>query len=59
LPARPFDTVVSATALHWIDPSVRVTKAAEALRPGAALATIGTRHVAGGTRDFFAEVQAC
>ncbi|MBV9281092.1 MAG: class I SAM-dependent methyltransferase, partial [Chloroflexi bacterium] len=34
LPAGPFDAVVSATAFHWIDPAVRVTKAADALRPG-------------------------
>lgn len=59
LPPEPFDTVVSATAFHWIDPGVRVTKAADALRPGGALATIGTHHVAGGSEEFFAEVQAC
>src|SRR5207245_2808505 len=29
------------------------------LRLGGALATIGTHHVAGGTDDFFAEVQGC
>ena len=59
LPPEPFDTVVSATAFHWLDPAVRVAKAADALRPGGALATIATHHVAGGTADFFAEVQAC
>lgn len=59
LPTEPFDTVVAATAFHWIDPAVRVEKAADALRPGGALATIGTDHVAGGTTDFFAEVQRC
>jgi hypothetical protein len=36
-----------------------VTKCADALRPGGALATIATHHVAGGTVDFFAEVQIC
>ena len=59
LPAEPFDAVVAATAFTWVDPAVRVAKAADALRPGGALATLGTRHVAGGTEAFFAEVQAC
>lgn len=59
LPGRPFDTIVSATAFHWIDPSVRATKAADALRSRGALATIDTHHVAGGTADFFVEAQDC
>lgn len=59
LPAEPFDLVLAATAFHWIDPAVRVVKAADALRPGGALATIGTDHVAGGTEAFFADVQDC
>lgn len=59
LPPEPFDAVVSATAFHWIDPAIRVVKSAEALRPGGALATIGTDHVAGGDRTFFEEVQEC
>jgi SAM-dependent methyltransferase len=59
LPAEPFDVVLSATAFHWIDPAVRVAKAADALRPGGVLATITTHHIAGGTEGFFVEVQAC
>jgi SAM-dependent methyltransferase len=59
LPAEPFDLVVSATAFHWIDPAVRVAKSAAALRPGGALATVATHHVAGGSTAFFAEAQAC
>ncbi|GLW09600.1 methyltransferase type 11 [Microtetraspora sp. NBRC 13810] len=59
LPREPFDVVVSATAFHWIDPAVRVTKAADALRPGGLLATVATHHVAGGSAEFFAEVQDC
>lgn len=35
-----FDLVISAQALHWIDPAVRYAKAAAALRPGGALALI-------------------
>jgi SAM-dependent methyltransferase len=59
LPPAPFDVVVAATAFHWIDPAVRASKAAAALRPGGALAVISTHHVAGGDEQFFAEVQAC
>lgn len=59
LPADRFDAVVSATAFHWIDPAVRLTRAAAALRPGGALALVTTDHVAGGTEDFFPEVQRC
>ncbi|GGT33608.1 class I SAM-dependent methyltransferase [Streptomyces chromofuscus] len=59
LPQEPFDAVVSATAFHWIDPAVRMTKAADALRPGGALAVVATQHVAGGSAEFFVEVQEC
>jgi SAM-dependent methyltransferase len=59
LPAEPFDMVLAATAFHWIDPAVRVVKAADALRPGGVLATVGTHHIAGGDESFFAEAQAC
>jgi SAM-dependent methyltransferase len=59
LPPAPFDAVVAATAFAWIDPAVRVTRSAAALRPGGSLATVGTHHVAGGTEAFFEEVQAC
>jgi SAM-dependent methyltransferase len=58
-PPEPFDAVVSATAFHWIDPGVRVVKAADALRPDGALAIIDTDHVAGGTAQFFIDVQDC
>jgi SAM-dependent methyltransferase len=59
LPARRFDLVLAATAFHWLDPAIRVGKAADALRPGGALAIVATHHIAGGTEPFFAEVQAC
>jgi SAM-dependent methyltransferase len=59
LPAEPFDVVVAATAFHWIDPAARVSKAADALRPGGVLAIIATHHIAGGDEAFFADVQAC
>jgi SAM-dependent methyltransferase len=59
LPEEPFDAVVSATAFHWIDPAVRMVKTADALRPGGALAVVATQHVAGGSEEFFAQVQHC
>jgi SAM-dependent methyltransferase len=59
LPKEPFDLVLAATAFHWIDPDVRVVKAADALRPGGVLATVTTHHIAGGDESFFAQAQAC
>lgn len=59
LPAEPFDVVFAATAFHWIDPAMRVQKAADALRIGGSLATITTHHIAGGSVEFFDEAQAC
>jgi SAM-dependent methyltransferase len=59
LPEEPFDAVVSATAFHWLDPTLRVSQAAQALRRGGTLALIGTHHIAGGDTPFFEEVQAC
>src|ERR1700737_2130369 len=59
LPPESFDAVVSATAFHWLDPSVRVTKAADALRVGGVLATIATHHIDGGHAQFFIELQDC
>ncbi|WP_329384645.1 class I SAM-dependent methyltransferase [Streptomyces sp. NBC_01716] len=59
LPLEPFDAIVSATAFHWIDPAVRMVRAADALRAGGALAVVATQHVAGGSERFFVDVQAC
>jgi len=59
LPDQPFDLVFAATAFHWVDPAVRVVKAADALRPGGLLATMATYHVAGGSAAFFVAVQDC
>ncbi|MFE7573300.1 class I SAM-dependent methyltransferase [Streptomyces sp. NPDC057521] len=59
LPAEPYDTVLVVTAFHWIDPAVRVPKAADALRTDGALAVVRTQHVQGGTEEFFLEVQRC
>lgn len=59
LPAEPFDAVISATAFHWLDPFVRVTKAADDLRRGGVLVTIATHHINGGDAQFFVDVQNC
>ena len=40
----PFDLIVSATAFHWVDPSVGLAKAADLLRPGGWLALVTTRE---------------
>lgn len=58
-PVARFDLVASFTAWHWIDPEVRMTKAADALRAGGTLAVIATHHVAGGTDEFFVRAQEC
>ena len=59
LPKEPFDAVVSATAFHWIDPAIRVAKAAQALRPGGSLAIIETRRVPVGDDQLFADLWRC
>jgi SAM-dependent methyltransferase len=59
LPDEPFDVVFSATAFHWIDPAVRVSKSADALRPGGVLATVSTEHIAGGSKEFWVAAQDC
>ncbi|MFD7963486.1 class I SAM-dependent methyltransferase [Streptomyces zaomyceticus] len=59
LPEEPYDVVVSASAFHWIDPTVRIVKAADALLPGGALCVVRTQHVRGGTEAFFIDVQRC
>jgi SAM-dependent methyltransferase len=59
LPDEPFDVVFSATAFHWIDPAVRLSKSAAALRPDGLLATVMTEHIAGGSKEFFVAAQDC
>jgi SAM-dependent methyltransferase len=57
LPTERFDAVVSASAFHWIDPSVRLSKSARALKPGGVLTIVHAHHVAGGTPGFFGDTQ--
>ena len=59
LPAEPFDAVLCATAWHWLDPTVRVRKAAQALRPGGVLGVVRSHHVAGGTSAFYEAADGC
>lgn len=44
-----YDAIVSATAFHWIDPSVSFAKAFRLLRPGGSLGLLTNAHGAGGT----------
>ncbi len=59
LPKTPFDAVVCANAFHWLDPDVRLVKAAAALRPGGRLAVIHPHHVLGGDPGFFKDTNQC
>ncbi|GAA1577990.1 MULTISPECIES: class I SAM-dependent methyltransferase [Kribbella] len=59
LPTGEYDLVLSATAFHWLDPATRVARCAGLLRPGGALAVVSTHHVAGGSEQFFTDVQTC
>jgi SAM-dependent methyltransferase len=57
MPAAAFDAVVFVSSLHWINPSVRWSKPARALRPGGVLIIVHVHHVKGGTPGFFADTQ--
>ena len=59
LPPEPFDLVCCATAFTWLDPELRRSKTAEALRSGGCLAIWDTLHVDGGTSQFFIDMQDC
>jgi cyclopropane fatty-acyl-phospholipid synthase-like methyltransferase len=56
-PASGFDSVVSATAFHWIDPNASFAKAASLLGGGGRLALLTNTHTRGGshTDDRIAE----
>jgi hypothetical protein len=49
--------VVCASVFHWLEPQVRFSKSAEALRPGGFLTIVHSHHVTGGTPGFFADTQ--
>jgi len=53
-----FDLVVAITAWHWLDPAVRLERAAAALKPGGILAFTQTEHVfPPGFDPFFEQIQ--
>lgn len=54
----PYDMVCSATAWHWVDPTIRYLQAAAALRPDGYLALWAAFHVIPYDGDpFFEEIQ--
>jgi SAM-dependent methyltransferase len=56
--AGAFDLTLAATSFHWVDPAVRYTQAAHALKPGGAIALFWSHHVRGATdTGFFDAVQ--
>lgn len=55
----PFDSIVSFTAWHWVDPQVRADRVLALLAEGGCLVTVSTVHVAGGSTTFFEQVQEC
>jgi SAM-dependent methyltransferase len=57
LPDTRFDVVVSASAFHWIDPHIRFSKSARALKHGGSLTIVHAHHVRGGTPGFFEDTQ--
>jgi ubiquinone/menaquinone biosynthesis C-methylase UbiE len=60
LPSDPFDLVAVATAFHWLDPTTRVLRCADALRPGGVLAIVETCWgVSCGDDRFSLESQQC
>lgn len=53
-----FDLALSATAFHWIDPSISYQKTAQALKPSGAIALCWHEHVQSeASAGFFEEVQ--
>ncbi|MFZ0667292.1 MAG: methyltransferase domain-containing protein [Acidimicrobiales bacterium] len=60
LPEDPYQLVISATAFHWLDPCVRMSKSAQALAQGGHLAVIGTSWGTGRELDEFTKMsQSC
>jgi len=55
----PFDLVIGATSLHWVDRELLHTRLRELVRPEGFAALVCYRHVAGGTVAFFDAAQAC
>ncbi|NBC69301.1 class I SAM-dependent methyltransferase [Paenibacillus sacheonensis] len=58
-PEEPYDLILSATAIHWIDPEVRYKKPASLLRAGGHFAILNYVHADGGDQSFFDQAQRC
>jgi SAM-dependent methyltransferase len=57
-PDARFDLIFAATAWHWLDPAIRLRKAADLLQPGGHLAYWEATHVfPEGGDPFFREIQ--
>ncbi|MDQ4127240.1 MAG: class I SAM-dependent methyltransferase [Actinomycetota bacterium] len=53
-----FDLAISATAFHWLDPSVAYPKVARSLRPGGGIALFWNEHVhSDASGGFFEDAQ--
>jgi SAM-dependent methyltransferase len=58
LEAEAFDLAFSATAFHWIDPTISYQKTAQALKPSGAIALFWHLHVQSeASQGFFEEVE--
>ena len=55
--ARPFDIVMAAQAMHWVDPAIRYTKSAAVLGPGGTLAVLRNEREPF-ERELFDEIEA-
>lgn len=57
MPSSSFDAVFCATSFHWLDPTVRAAKCAQALRPGGALVAVYPHYVEGENAAFVHDTQ--
>lgn len=58
-PTEPFDLVIGATSLHWIDRSVLEQRLPSLVKPGGRATLLHYLHVAGGDMAFFEAAHAC
>ena len=58
-PDEPFDLVVGATSLHWIERSLLEERLHSLVRPGGYAALLHYLHVTGGDTAFFDAAQLC
>ncbi len=58
-PEEPFDMVIGATSLHWIDRSLLRDRLPALVKPGGYVALLHYLHVAGGDDAFFEATQEC